>query len=201
MSYIAFIVPWLVMMSVIMNSFSHVASSVVLAKFQKTIEEMLISPMPYPVIIAGYVAWGLTRGIMTGTLVLTVAFFFTKLTIASIGLMFFVAILTALLFSLLGLINGLIAEDWDSISIIPNFLLTPLTYLWGIFYSISTLPPVWQKVSQFNPILYIIDAFRYAVHGISDISIFTSISVLFWVCLILFAIVWYMLKKWQGLRT
>lgn len=147
MNYMNFIVPGLVIMSVIMNSFSHVVSSVYMAKFQKTIEEMLVSPMPYPLIIFGYITGGIFRGLFTGTLVFGVAFFFTEIHVASFLLMGAVMIITAFIFSLLGLINGLIADSFDSISIIPNFVLTPLTYLGGVFYAVSALPEFWQKVS------------------------------------------------------
>lgn len=166
------------MMSVIMNAFSHVASSVYMAKFQKTIEEMLVSPMPYPIIIAGYVTGGIARGVITGSIVFAVSYFFTTVSVQHVGLMLLVVLLAALLFSLLGLINGLIADSFDSISIIPNFVLTPLTYLGGVFYAVSMLPPLWQTVSHYNPVLYIIDAFRYAVHGVSDITLVMSLSVI-----------------------
>lgn len=168
MNYMNFIVPGLVAMSVIMNSFSHVVSSVYMAKFQKTIEEMLVSPMPYPLIILGYITGGLFRGIFTGSLVFLVAFFFTDIHIFSPLLMIAVMVMTASIFSLLGLINGLIAESFDSISVVPNFVLTPLTYLGGVFYAISTLPPFWQQISLFNPIFYIVDALRFALYGQSE---------------------------------
>lgn len=129
MSYMEFIVPGLVMMSLIMNSFSHVVSSFYMAKFQKTIEEILVSPTPYPVIILGFITGGMIRGMVTGMIVLGVAFFFTHITFAHIGLTLVFALLTSLLFSLIGLLNGLLADSFDSTSIVPNFLLTPLTYL------------------------------------------------------------------------
>jgi len=195
--YMAFIVPGLVMMSVIMNSFSHVVSSVYMAKFQKTIEELLVSPTPYPIIIAGYVTGGVIRGIVTGSIVLAVAFFFMKLTFAHVGITLLVAFLTALLFSLIGLLNGILADSFDSTSIIPNFVLTPLTYLGGVFYSIAMLPPFWQQVSHVNPVLYIIDAFRFGVHGRSDIPIGWSFAVI----VVFFGINWYLFARGKNLRT
>lgn len=201
MNYMAFIVPGLVMMNVIMNAFSHVVTSVFQAKFQKTIEEMLVSPMPYSVMIAGYVTGWMIRAILTGIIVFGVSFFFTAISVTHIFLALFLLFFTALLFALLGLINGLFAENFDSVSIIPNFVLTPLTYLWGVFYSVSMLPGIWQTLSWFNPILYIVDAFRFAVHGVSDISIVLSCSVIVSFCFGLFVVVWYMFMKGQGLRS
>ncbi len=201
LSYMEFIVPGLVMMSVIMNSFSHVVSSFYMAKFQKTIEEILVSPTPYPIIIAGFVTGGIIRGMVTGTIVFCVAFFFTSISIHSFGLMFLVAFLTSLLFSLIGLLNWLLADSFDSTSIIPNFVLTPLTYLGWVFYSISQLPTIWQYVSHANPILYIVDGFRYAVHGVSDISIYLSLGVIGLFCLLFFSIVWYLFSKGEWIRN
>ena len=201
LSYMEFIVPGLVMMSVIMNSFSHVVSSFYMAKFQKTIEEILVSPTPYPVIIAGFITGGIIRGMVTGIIVFCVALFFTHITIAHFGLMMLVAFLTSLLFSLIGLLNWLLADSFDSTSIVPNFILTPLTYLGWVFYSITMLPPVWQAVSHTNPILYIVDGFRYAVHGVSDISLLLSLSVISLFCIFFFSIVWYLFSKWEGMRS
>ena len=173
-----FIVPGLVMMSLIMNSFSHVVSSFYMAKFQKTIEEILVSPTPYWIVILGFISGGVIRGMTTGVIVLSVAFFFTDLTFAHIGLTILFAFLTSLLFSLVGLLNGLLADSFDSTSIVPNFVLTPLTYLGGVFYSITMLPPIWQIVSHANPIFYMVDGFRYSMHGTSDISVLISLLVL-----------------------
>lgn len=201
MSYMEFIVPGLVMMSLIMNSFSHVVSSFYMAKFQKTIEEILVSPTPYPVIILGFITWGMIRGMVTGMIVLGVAFFFTHITFAHVGLTLVFALLTSLLFSLIWLLNGLLADSFDSTSIVPNFLLTPLTYLGWVFYSITMLPPIWQTVAHGNPILYMIDGFRYWVHGVSDISPMISLAVLVGFCIIFFSVIWYMFSRGQGMRT
>lgn len=201
LSYMEFIVPGLVMMSVIMNSFSHVVSSFYTAKFQKTIEEILVSPTPYPIVIAGFITGGIIRGMVTGTIVFCVAFFFTSISIHSFGLMFLVAFLTSLLFSLIGLLNWLLADSFDSTSIVPNFVLTPLTYLGWVFYSILMLPPFWQYLSHINPILYIVDGFRYAVHGVSDISIYISLGIISLFCMLFFSIVWYLFSKGEWIRN
>lgn len=201
LSYMQFIVPGLVMMSLIMNSFSHVVSSFYMAKFQKTIEEILVSPTPYWVVILGFITGGIIRGMVTGAIVLGIAFFFTHLTFAHIGLAILFAFLTSLLFSLIGLLNGLLADSFDSTSIVPNFLLTPLTYLGGVFYSIHMLPPVWQFLSHANPILYMVDGFRFAVHGTSDIAVWISLSVLAGFCVVFFSIIWYLFSKGEGVRT
>ena len=200
-SYMEFIVPGLVMMSIIMNSFSHVVSSFYMAKFQKTIEEILVSPTPYWVIISGFITGGVIRGMITGTIVLMVAMFFTHVSFAHIGLTILFAFLTSLLFALIGLLNWLIADSFDSTSVVPNFVLTPLTYLGWVFYSISMLPSIWQTVSRANPILYMIDGFRYGVHGVSDISPLVSFSVLIGFCILFFSIIWYMFSKWEGIRS
>lgn len=170
-SYMQFVVPGLIMMSVLTNSYSNVVSSFYGQKFQRSIEEQLIAPIPNAVIMAGYVAGGVVRGLAVGTIVTLMSLFFTKLEIAHPVLMLSVVVLTAVLFSLLGLINAIFAKSFDDISIIPTFVLTPLTYLGGVFYSISLLPPFWQAVSQANPILYVVNAFRYGVLGVSDINI------------------------------
>lgn len=200
-SYMEFIVPGLVMMSVIMNSFSHVVSSFYMAKFQKTIEEILVSPTPYWVLIIGFISGGVVRGMLTGAIVLSVALFFVHLSFAHIGFTILFAFLTSLLFSLVGLLNWLIAESFDSTSIVPNFILTPLTYLGGVFYSVSMLPPLWQTVSQINPILYMVDGFRFGMHWVSDIDPSISFLVLVSCCVLFFSIIWYKFSKGEGIRS
>lgn len=200
-SYMQFIVPGLVMMAVIMQSFMNTVSSYYFAKFQKSIEEIIVSPTPYPIVIAGYISGGVIRGMLTGTLVLCTALFFTKLHIAHIGFTLLFALLTSILFSLVGLINGVYAKSFDGISIIPNFVLTPLTYLGGIFYSVSMLPPFWQAVSSFNPILYMIAGFRYGLLGVADVSIAFAASLLIGLTVILFWFVWWLFKTGRGLRA
>lgn len=200
-SYMEFIVPGLVMMAIIMNSFSHVVSSFYMAKFQKTIEEILVSPTPYPVIILGYLTGGVIRGLVTGAIVLFVALFFVDISFVHIWVTLLFAFLTSLLFALVGLLNGIIADSFDSTSIVPNFLLTPLTYLGGVFYSISMLPEIWQKVSYANPILYMIDGFRFGITGVAHISPYISFGVLVSLAAIFFSVIWYMFSRGQGVRV
>jgi len=199
--YMEFIIPGLIMMTVITNSYANVVSSFYGSKFQRHIEEMLISPTPNYIILIGFVLGGVTRGLTVGIAVTAVSLAFNPLNIHSLWVMFSMIILTAVLFSLAGLINGVYAKSFDDISIIPTFVLTPLTYLGGIFYSIGMLPEFWQDVSQANPILYMVNAFRYGFLGISDINLSTSyaISIGFIVALYLFSL--YLLRKGHGIRT
>ena len=200
-TYMEFIVPGLVMMAIITNSFMNTVSSFYMAKFQKNIEEILVSPTPYSVIIFGFITGGILRGMLTGILVLGVAYFFIHPTFAHIGLTILFALLTSLLFSLIGLLNGLLANSFDGISIVPNFILTPLTYLWWVFYSVSMLPPFWQTVSKINPILYMVDGFRYSMHGSSDIPPLISLTILSLFWLVFFLINWFLFKKGKGIRS
>ena len=200
-SYIQFIVPGLVMMAVITNSFSNVAGSFFGAKFQKQIEELLVSPISPFLVVAGYVTGGVLRGLLTGVLVLCVALFFTEIAIHSVILTIGFILLTALLFSLAGLLNAIYAKNFDGISIIPTFVLTPLTYLGGVFYSVSMLPEFWQKVSALNPILYMVNGFRYGMLGISDVSVVLSLIILTLLIGTLFAANMYFFKTGRGLRT
>lgn len=200
-TYIQFIVPGLVMMAVITNSFANVASSFFGAKFQKQIEELLVAPISPFLVVAGYVTGGVLRGLLTGALVLGVALFFTHLTMHSIILTLVFIFLTALLFSLAGLVNAIYAKKFDGISIVPTFVLTPLTYLGGVFYSISVLPPFWQHVSSFNPILYMVNGFRYGLLGISDVSISGSLVILVVLSVGMLGFNMYLFKTGRGLRT
>jgi len=170
-SYMEFVVPGLIMMSVITNSYSNVVSSFFGVKFQKSVEELLVSPTPNYIILLGYVLGGVSRGLLVGFIVTLVSFFFTDLTIHSLPITIAIVFMTAVVFSLAGFFNAVFARTFDDISIVPTFILTPLTYLGGVFYSISLLPPFWQSVSQLNPILYMVNAFRYGILGISDINI------------------------------
>jgi len=200
-SYMQFIVPGLVMMSVVMNAFMHTVSSFYFAKFQKTIEEILVSPTPYWVVIAGYVTGGVVRSLLTGSLVLGVALFFTRIHFAHWAAILVFALLAAILFSLFGLINAVFAKSFDGVFIIPNFVLTPLTYLGGVFYSVKLLPAFWQSVSLWNPMVYIIGGFRYGVLGVSDTSIFLSFGILSIFVLVAFVFVWWLFKTGKGLRA
>ena len=199
--YMEFIIPGLIMMSVITNSYANVVSSFYGSKFQRHIEEMLISPTPNYIILVGYVTGGVARGLIVGIAVTAVSLIFNPLNIHSIAVMLSMIVLTSILFSLAGLINGVFANSFDDISIIPTFVLTPLTYLGGIFYSISLLPDFWERVSLVNPILYMVNAFRYGFLGITDISLWLSylISISFIVGLYLFSL--YLLRTGQGIRT
>lgn len=200
-SYIQFIVPGLVMMAVITNSFSNVVGSFFGAKFQRNLEELLISPTPEWIIIAGYATGGVVRGIIVGVIVLCISLLFTKIAIHSAAMVVLFIILTAVLFSLAGLLNAIFAKGFDGISIIPTFVLTPLTYLGGVFYSIKVLPAFWQGVSQANPILYMVNGFRYGFLGISDVNIFASFSVVLASVVILLGINLYLFKRGYGLRN
>jgi ABC-2 type transport system permease protein len=199
--YMDFIVPGLIMMSVITNSYANVVSSFYGSKFQRHIEEMLVTPVPNYVILTGFIGGGVARGLTCGIAVTLVSLFFTSLSIHNLWVMFSMIVLTAILFSLAGFINGAYAKSFDDISIIPTFILTPLTYLGGIFYSIKMLPEFWQNVSLANPILYMINAFRYGFLGISDIRLAASyaISIAFIALLYGFSIL--LLRTGRGIRT
>lgn len=200
-SYMEFIVPGLVMMAVITSSFMNTVSSFYMAKFQKTVEELMVSPTPYFVVIFGFVTGGVLRGLLTGAIVLTLALFFTHIAIHNILFTLLFITLTAIIFSLAGLINGVLATSFDGISIVPTFVLTPLTYLGGVFYSIHALPHFWQKVSLFNPILYMVNGFRYGFMGVSDVSIALSVGILLAFIAIFFTAAWWLFKTGRGLRS
>jgi ABC-2 type transport system permease protein len=199
--YMSFIVPGLIMMSVITNSYSNVASSFFSAKWQRNVEEMLVAPVPNWVIVAGYVGGGMARGILVGAIVTLVSLLFVDIQIHNIWVIIITVSLTSATFALGGLINAIFAGSFDDISIIPTFILTPLTYLGGVFYSISLLPDFWQGVSQINPIVYMVNAFRYGFLGISDVSLTLSFIVLGTFILTLFAIAMTLITKGIGLRS
>lgn len=198
--YMEFIAPGLIMLAVITNSYGNVVSSFFGAKFGRHIEEMLVSPMPNYLILLGHVAGGVVRGLMVGGVVTVVALFFTRLDVQHPWIVLSTVILTAVVFSLGGFINAVFAKKFDDISIVPTFVLTPLTYLGGVFYSISLLPEFWQKVSQANPILYMVNAFRYGVLGSSDIPIGTAYALILVAIAILYAFSLYLLNKGIGIR-
>lgn len=201
LSYIQFIVPGLIMMSVITSSFMNTVSTFYFAKWTKTLDEILVSPMPEWLVVAGFVSGGVMRGLLVGVLVAIVGLFFTHLAIQNIAVLVIALVLTSILFSLGGLINGAFAKSFDAISIVPTFILTPLTYLGGIFYSVHQLPEFWQKVSLFNPILYMINAFRWGFFGISDISIFTCFAVLFGFIIIAIGALLYLFRRGIGVKA
>ncbi|MEK7187423.1 MAG: ABC transporter permease [Patescibacteria group bacterium] len=200
-SYMEFIVPGLVMMAVITNSFQNVVGSFFTSKFMKSIEEILVSPMPSWVIIAGYTTGGVLRGVVVGALVLIVSLFFTSISITHLGLVILFMVLTAFLFSFAGLFNALFAKNFDQISIIPVFVLTPLTYLGGVFYSVKALPAFWQNLSYLNPILYMVNGFRYGFSGISDVNITSGLLILVGLNAILAFVDWRLIEKGVGLKN
>lgn len=199
--YMSFIVPGLIMMSVITNSYSNVASSFFSAKWQRNVEEMLVAPVPNWVIVAGYVGGGMIRGMLVGLIVTVVSLLFVDLQIHNVWVIIATVCLTSAVFALGGLINAIFANSFDDISIIPTFILTPLTYLGGVFYSISLLPEFWQGVSQVNPIVYMVNAFRYGFLGITDVSLVVAFSVLLTFIIVLFTIAMTLITKGIGLRS
>ena len=201
LKYIQFIVPGLIMMSVITSSYMNTVSTFYFAKWTKTLDEILVSPMPDWLVIFGFVSGGVMRGLMVGALVGVVGLFFTHLAIHNIVALVAALVLTSVLFSLAGLINGAFAKSFDGISIVPTFVLTPLTYLGGIFFSISQFPPIWQKVSLFNPILYMINAFRWGFFGVSDINILTCFGVLIGFILLFLIVLLWLFRRGIGVRA
>lgn len=199
--YVDFIVPGLILMSVISNSYANVVSSFYNAKFQRHVEELLISPVPNWVILAGYVAGGVARGLVVGTAVTLVATAFTDVQVHSVPVTFAVFLLTSVLFATAGFVNAVFANSFDDISVIPTFVLTPLTYLGGVFYSVHLLPELWQRVSLANPVLYMINAFRYGLLGVSDIHLGTALLLIggFIAALVAFAL--WLLRRGIGLKT
>ncbi|MDP2561480.1 ABC transporter permease [Psychrobium sp. 1_MG-2023] len=200
-SYMEFIVPGLIMMSVITNSYSNVASSFFSSKFQRNVEELLVAPVPTWVIIAGYVGGGVARGLSVGIIVTILSLFFVDLQVFNLFVLAISVLLTSILFALGGLINAILAKSFDDISIIPNFVLTPLTYLGGVFYSLTLLPDFWQTVSKANPIVYMINTFRYGFLGVSDIPLIYSFSMIFVFVAALFSVAYWMIDRGIGLRS
>lgn len=198
--YMQFIVPGLIMMSVITNSYGNVVSSFFSIKFQRSIEELLVSPVPNYVILLGFIFGGMVRGILVGFTVTLLSLFFTKLSIDNLLITVCVVFLTSAVFAIAGFINAIFATKFDDVSIVPTFVLTPLTYLGGVFYSIQMLPEFWQSVSMANPILYMVNAFRYGILGTSDVSIIFSLSMIcvFVVAFFTFALI--LLNKGVGIR-
>lgn len=199
--YVDFIVPGLIMMAVITNSYSNVVSSFYGSKFQRNLEEMLISPTPNYVILLGFVTGGVARGLTVGVAVTCVALLFSDLAIEHLIVVFSVVVLTAFLFSLAGFINGVYARSFDDISIVPTFVLTPLTYLGGVFYSIGLLPDFWRNLSLINPILYMVNAFRYGFLGVSDIDLVVSYAIILAAIALLYAFGLHLLNRGYGIRT
>ncbi len=199
-SYSEFIAPGLIMMAVLTNAYANVSGSFFSAKYQKNIEEQLVSSMPDALMILGYVSGGVLRGLFVGAIVAGVSLFFTHIRVEHLLATLSVAVLTATVFAFGGFLNGLFAKTFDDVSIVTTFILTPLTYLGGIFYSVSMLSPNWQIVAQFNPLLYIINGFRYSMLGISDIPLSTTLVVLLLLGAVLFVLSVYLMKHSKGIR-
>ena len=199
--YIDYLVPGLVLMAVITHAYSNVVSSFFGAKFQRHIEEMLVSPIPNPIIILGFMAGGVARGLTVGFAVIGVSLFFTDLKLYNPWVSLSMMLLTAMLFSLGGLINGVFAKSFDDISIVPTFILTPLTYLGGIFYSVEMLPEFWAHVSRVNPILYMVNAFRFGFLGVTDLSLTLSFTLTMALVAALFMASLMLLNRGVGVRT
>ena len=199
-SYIAFIVPGIVMMSIITSAYMNTVSTFYFAKWQRTIDELLVSPMPLWTIIAGFVTGGLLRAGLVGVLVVATSLLFTHLALFNVLVIFSAAFLTALLFALAGLVNGIFAKSFDAISIVPTFVLTPLTYLGGVFYSVDQLPPFFRTLSLFNPILYMVNAFRYGFLGITDVPLALSFAVMGALVVVFFFLTLYLFLKGSGLK-
>jgi len=200
MLYIDFIMPGLVMMSIITNSYTNVVSSFYGAKYSHHIEEMQIAPVPNLIILLGFVSGGMARGICVGVAVTLVSLLFTDFQVYNLLVIVVVALLTSCLFALAGLINAIFANSFDDITIVPTFVLTPLTYLGGIFYSIKMLPDFWQTVSLGNPILYMVNSFRYGFRGSSDIDIATALLVILFFIAVLFTVCMTLLSRGIGIR-
>ncbi len=199
--YIDFIVPGLILMSVISNSYANVVSSVYSSKFQHNIEELLIAPLPNFIILAGYVAGGVARGVIVGVVVTLVSLLFTDLAIHSYAVTLAVFVLTSVLFSIAGFINAVYANSFDDISIVPTFVLTPLTYLGGVFYSIRMLPEFWQGVSLANPVLYMVNAFRFGLLGVSDIALWLAFVIILGFVLVLGGFAMWLLARGVGIKS
>ena len=200
-TYMDYIVPGIILMSVITHSYSNVVSSFYSTKFQHNIEELLVSPAANWVILAGYVGGGIARGVMVGIVVAAISTAFTGIAVKDYGLALAVFMLTSTLFALAGFINAVFAESFDDISIIPNFILTPLSYLGGVFYSVSMLPPFWQQVAMFNPILYMINAFRFGLIGVSDVDISSAFAMTGGFVVLLIAVSMWLLHKGIGIKN
>jgi ABC-2 type transport system permease protein len=200
-TYMEFIVPGLIMMAVVNNSYANVVSSFFSQKFQRSIEELLVSPVPNHVILLGFVTGGIARGLCVGVIASVIALLFSGLHLYNFFITIFVILMAATVFSLGGFINAVYARNFDDISIIPTFILTPLIYLGGVFYSVELLPEPWETISHFNPIFYMVNAFRYGILGISDVDITFSLLMLAGFTVGLFAFSLMLLQRGKGLRN
>lgn len=199
-TYMQYIAPGLIMMSVITNSYGNVVSSFFGAKFGRHLEELLVAPLPNWLIVLGYVAGGVVRGLLVGLLVTAIALFFTHLQVEHLPAVLAAVLLTAVIFSLLGFVNAVFAKNFDQISFVPTFILTPMTYLGGVFYSITMLPEWAQAVSKANPILYMVNAFRYGFLGLSDVSLGLSFALMAAAAAALFGTCVWLMERGTGTR-
>ncbi len=200
-SYILFVVPGLVMLSVVTNSYMNTSFTMFMSKFfARTIDEILVSPTPPWLLVAGYIAGGVVRGVVIGALVLLVSLFFTHLVVHSFWIILLFLILTSVVFSLAGLVNGVYAKSIDGINLVPTFVLTPLVYLGGVFYSTESLPSFWGTVTKFDPIFYIINGFRYGFLGTSDVPILLSVGILVALAVVFLAFNIYLIRTGLGLK-
>ena len=199
-TYMEFVVPGLIMMAIVTNSYSNVVSSFYGSKFNDSIEELLVSPTPNYIILLGYIVGGVSRGLLVAILVTLVSLFFTRLEISNYSLVIAVVLLTSTLFSLGGFINAVFANSFDDIAIVPTFVLTPLIYLGGVFYSMDLLPQFWANVSQLNPLVYVINAFRFGVLGVSDVNIGFALSMIIGFTILAFVYSMYLLNTGTRLR-
>ncbi len=199
-SYMQFVVPGLIMMAVVTNSYSNVVSSFFGAKFNHSVEELLVSPVPNWIILAGYITGGVSRGLMVAFIVTCLSLFFSELSIHNLGMTIAIVLFTSVLFALFGFINAVFANNFDDISIIPTFVLTPLTYLGGVFYSLDLLPDFWEGVSRLNPLVYVVNGFRYGVLGVSDVSVSFSFTMLAIFTVAAFAYSMHLLNTGKRLR-
>ena len=199
-SYMQFVVPGLIMMSVVTNSYSNVVSSFFGAKFNHSVEELLVSPVPNWVILTGYVCGGVSRGLMVAFIVTCLSLFFADLNVQHLGLTMVIVIMTSVLFALFGFINAVYANSFDDISIVPTFVLTPLIYLGGVFYSMDLLPDFWANVSKLNPLVYVVNGFRYGVLGVSDVNVVFACGMIFGFTLVAFLFCLNLLNTGKRLR-
>lgn len=200
-SYIQYIVPGLIMMSIMTNAYANTSASFFITKFNKSIEEMIVSPMPNTVILLGYMIGGTLRGVAVGIIVTLVAFLFTNVPFEHVFIVIAMSLLSASVFSLGGLINAIYAKRFDDISFIPTFVLTPLTYLGGVFYSLDQLPPFWRAISIFNPILDMVDTFRYGILGVADLNVYFGFGMVCVLFIIMFFWAWILLEKGIGVKV
>lgn len=200
-SYMEFIVPGLIMMAVITNSYSNVSSSFFSAKFQRNVEELLVAPVPTWIIVLGFVGGGVARAMIIGVIVTIVSMFFVDIKIHNPLILLVTLILTSTLFSTAGLINAVYAKSFDDISVVPTFILTPLTYLGGVFYSLTLLPEFWQWVSKANPIVYMVNGFRYGFLGVSDVDYALSLGLLIGFNILVFTIAYQLINRGIGIRS